>query len=49
MGGFGIDLKEDEETMQKHTWEGDNALEVDMTQEELAEAIRKASRPKPQD
>jgi hypothetical protein len=38
----------DADTMKQHTWEGDAALEVEGTQEEIAEAIRHAAKPRPQ-
>lgn len=38
----------DADTMKQHTWEGDAALEVEGTQEEIAEAIRGAAKPGPQ-
>jgi hypothetical protein len=38
----------DADTMKQHTWEGDAALEVEGTQEEIAEAIRNAAKPRPQ-
>jgi hypothetical protein len=38
----------DADTMKQHIWEGDAALEVEGTQEEIAEAIRSAAKPSPQ-
>jgi hypothetical protein len=35
-------------TVKQHTWEGDAAADVDMTQEELAAAIRNATKQNPQ-
>jgi hypothetical protein len=34
----------DPETMAEYRWQGDNAADVDMSQAELAEEIRKAAR-----